>query len=322
MGGLPSAPIPVTLPNDLDIKPGDKAELWYYDAAPFPGVPGAWRLAGLGTVSPNGATIVSDPGVGIQRFCGVCGLACFIPRQEAQPNRNPDAATGGDPVDLFLGQMIVEKTDLVLPGRIPAIIHRTYNPFEPFGAVAGFELGLGPGWALSVDMVVQAETATLRRLILPGNARFAFVQQPNGTFVNTTHARFAGAVLTAGASGTHTLRLKDGTLWRFAPTQIPNLGGLGLLVEQADRNGNRLIIERNSSGAITRLIEPAGRALVFTHSTGRIVTITDPIGRTVQYSYNSSRRLETITDPAGGVTRYTYDTAGRILTITDPRGIT
>jgi hypothetical protein len=68
MGGLPSAPIPVTLPNDLDLHPGDKAELWYYDAAPFPNVPGAWRLAGMGTVSQDGATIASDPGVGIQRF--------------------------------------------------------------------------------------------------------------------------------------------------------------------------------------------------------------------------------------------------------------
>lgn len=42
MGGLPSAPIPVTLPNDLDLSPGDKAKLWYYDAAPLPDVPGAW----------------------------------------------------------------------------------------------------------------------------------------------------------------------------------------------------------------------------------------------------------------------------------------
>jgi hypothetical protein len=82
MGGLPSAPIPVMAPNDLDLKPGEKAEIWYYDAAPFPNVPGAWRLAGMGTVSQDGTTVVSDPGVGIQRFCGVCGLFCIISNQE------------------------------------------------------------------------------------------------------------------------------------------------------------------------------------------------------------------------------------------------
>src|SRR5262249_23698367 len=73
MGGVPSAPLPVTLPNDLRLNPGDKAQLWYYDAAPLPGVAAEWRLAGTGTVSADGQTIVSDPGVGIARFCGVCG---------------------------------------------------------------------------------------------------------------------------------------------------------------------------------------------------------------------------------------------------------
>jgi hypothetical protein len=72
MGGVPSAPLPVTLPNDHELAPGEKAEIWYYDAAPFPGVPAGWRKAGLGTVSEDRSVIVADPGVGIQRFCGVC----------------------------------------------------------------------------------------------------------------------------------------------------------------------------------------------------------------------------------------------------------
>jgi YD repeat-containing protein len=324
MGGLPSAPIPVTAPNDLDLKPGQQAELWYYDAAPFPGVPGAWRMAGLGTVSQDGTTIVSDPGVGIQRFCGVCGMFCFIARQLEQLNRFLDSFTAADPVDLDLGQLIVEKTDLVLPGRIPAVIHRTYNPLDPFGGIAGFELGLGPGWALSVEVVLQAETSSLRRLILPGNARFAFFLQRDGTFANTTNRHFAGAVLTTETGDGHTLRLKDGTIWHFTPSA--SIAGLSLLGEQTDRNGNRLTIERDSSGRVTRLIEPSGRELVLTYAAGRITEIRDPLGRTVRYGYNSDRRLETVTDPAGSVTRYTYipypDITGRILTITDARGIT
>ena len=114
MGGLPSAPIPVTLPNDLDLNLGDKAEMWYYDAAPFPGVPGAWRFAGMATVSQDGATIASDPGVGIQRFCGVCGLvSCIVPFQATQPTRNSCSPKAGKPVDLFLGQEILENADVV-----------------------------------------------------------------------------------------------------------------------------------------------------------------------------------------------------------------
>lgn len=316
MGGLPSQPIPVTLPNDLNLFPGDKAELWYYDAAPFPNVPGQWRMAGMGTVSADGTKIVSDPGVGIERFCGVCGLSCFISRLSRQLNRCFGGCTGGNPVDLFLGQTIPEQTDLTLQGRIPAVIHRTYNPFDPFGGIAGFQLGLGAGWALSVDIVLLPETAQLRTLVMPGNARLSFVLQSDGTFINTTHPAFAGAVLSAGSGGEHSLRLKNGTVWRF----VPGTAGLGLLVEQRDRNGNRLLIER-SGNQITRIVEPAGRALVFSYTGSRISSIRDPLGREVQYSYNTSGRLETVADPEGGETQYSYDTAGRILSITNARGI-
>jgi YD repeat-containing protein len=242
-----------------------------------------------------------------------------VSNQQKQLNRNLDAVLRGDPVDLGSGQMIVEKTDLILPGRLPAVIHRTYNPLDPFGAIAGFELGLGQGWALSVEVVLQAETSSLRRLILPGNARFAFALQPDETFTNTINRHFAGAVLTAETGGSHTLRFKDGSLWRFTPST--RIVGVSLLTEQIDRNGNRLIIERDSSDDISRLIEPAGRELVLTYTNGRMTEVRDPLGRTVRYAYDSTQRLETVTDPTGGVTRYTYNAAGHILTITDARGI-
>jgi RHS repeat-associated protein len=317
MGGLPSAPIPVTLPNDLDLNPGDKAELWYYDATPF-GDAGTWRMAGMGTVSQDGSKIVSDPGVGIARFCGVCGLPCFINRQNPQPNRNPSAPGDGDPVDLVMGQLILEKTDLVLQGRLPVVVSRAYNPFDPFGGIAGFQSPLGPGWYLSVDAFTLPVTNSLIRLVLPGNTRLDLVRQPDGTFKNSTHPLLSGAVLTILSGGEHQIRFKDGATWKFNRINV----GQQALAEQVDRNGNRMTIERNVlSGQITRLIDSVGRALVFT-AVGQFITqIQDPLGRTVQYSYNANGRLETVTDPAGGVTRYTYDTQGRILTITDPRSI-
>lgn len=320
MGGLPTAPIGVTLPNEDGLAPGEQTELWSYDAAPFPGVPGAWRYNGLGTVSEDGATITSDPGVGITRFCGVCGLSCFIKRQDTQPNLDPDDPTDGDPVNLMMGQMVPEKTDLILPGRIPAVIHRTYNPYDPFGGVAGFAYELGHGWALSVEVVLQAESTSLRRLIMPGNSRFSFTARGDGTFVNSSHQqRWGGAVLTDLGAGTHVLRLKDGTLWHFNPAG--GLANVSLLGAVEDRYGNTLTIEHDASNKISRLVEPSGRELTFTHTSGRLTEVADPIGRTVRYTYTANGRLATVTDPAGGVTSYTYDGSDRILTVTDPRGI-
>jgi YD repeat-containing protein len=73
---------------------------------------------------------------------------------------------------------------------------------------------------------------------------------------------------------------------------------------------------------VTRIPEPAGRALTF-HYTGtnlQVDQVTDPLGRTVRYGYGEFGVLTSVTDPAGGVTRYTY-TGGGLATITDPRGI-
>lgn len=322
MGGVPSAPIPVTLPNDLGLAPGAKANLYYYDSAPLRGAGGDWRLAGAGTVTKDGLQITTDPGVGVERFCGVCGLSCFVAQQQDQGNRDPDGAQDGDPVDLGLGQMIVDKTDLMIPGRIPAVVHRTYNPLDPF-AISRFTLGLGPGWTFSVDVVAQEESVSLTRIVLPGNARFAFMRQADGTYANTTHARFAGAVLTKPGAGEYRLRFKDGTAWRFTtPSSPPGLAGVGILVEVTDRNANRLQIDRGNGVPIQRIIEPGGRELVFTNNGGKPTTITDPIGRTIQYTYNRQGLLETATDPAGGQTRYQYDGEKRIVSITDARGIT
>jgi len=327
MGGVPSTPIPVTLPNDLDLDPGEKAELWYYDASPTD--PGQWRLAGMGTVSVDGAKIISDPGVGIQRFCGACGLPCFINRQQKQPNRNPSGPEGADPVDLATGIMAVDKTDMVLPGRLPVVLSRSYNPFDAFGTIGGFQPSMGPGWYLSVDTILIPPSfqTSLARLVLPGNARLDLAETLNSTFVNGTHPLLQGAVATIPAASSPiggTIRFKDGTIWKFQ--RVILTGALGetsfdYLAEVNDRNGNRITIERSSNGRINRIVDSAGRILTVTYTGPKISEIRDPLGRTVRYSYDTNGRLASVTDPASGVTQYTYDSAGRILSITDARGI-
>lgn len=329
MGGQPSAPIPVTLPNDLDLDPGEQAELWYYDASPLGG-PGIWKLAGMGTVSSDGMKIVSDPGVGIQRFCGVCGLPCFINRQAPQPNTNPNGTKGGDPVDLATGVFTMEKTDLILPGRFPVVLSRTYNPFDPFGTIAGFQPALGPGWYLSTDVMLLPgisffrQTPDMVRLILPGNTRLDMQRQANGTFSNNSHPLLKGTVLTVFTTATpliSELRFKDGAVWRFQRAVFGAFGAaLDFLVEMKDRNGNRITIERNAFGP-SRIIDSAGREISFTYSGSQITEVHDPIGRTIRYGYTNGR-LTSVTDANGGVTQYNYDTVGRILSVTDARGIT
>ena len=336
MGGVPSAPLPVTLPNDLGLEPGRQAQLWYYDAAPIPGVPAAWRMAGTGTVSADGLTIAADPGVGIARFCGVCGLSCFIDNEDAQPSADEGTPEDGEPVNLAMGQHLVDAVDLVQPGRVPAVVYRRYNPFDAFGRIAGFELFLGQGWALSVDVALLDINASVRRLVMPGNARYEFVRDSAGHFLNRTHPRFLGATISAETDGTQTLRFSNGTAWRFQGGWIGRgrtqpIAGLNLLTEQRDRHANSLTIARDQNGGVTALAQSDGRTILFTTSllvpgdltSARLTQVRDALGRTVQYAYDPvSRRLASVIDAAGGQTQYTYDDAGRILTIRDQKGVT
>jgi len=334
MGGLPSQPLPITLPNDQGLRPGESVEIWYYDAAPIPGAVAGWRLAGDATVSADGTQAVADPGVGLERFCGVCGIACIKRKVAGQPNVPLKGVRGGDPVDLATGLFVLHKTDLALSGRIPAFIHRVYNAVDPFGRVAGFELPTGPGWTLSIDVALIDDGPDARVLVMPGNSRVPFARTGAGTFANGTLPDLAGAVLHAESDGQR-LAFKDGSSWRFrGGWRIRGhntvLDGLGLLIEQRDRHGNVLAVERDVFGAATTIIEPAGRTLILTTSlldpadamSARLVSASDPLGRSVHYGYDETRRLATVTDAAGGVVRYDYDAAGRVAGITDARGIT
>ena len=85
MGGVPSSPIPVTLPNDVGAEPGDSVNIWFFDGSPMGGS-GEWKIAGQGIVSADGTTVRMPDGTGIPRFCGVCGLMC--------PERPPTSAFG------------------------------------------------------------------------------------------------------------------------------------------------------------------------------------------------------------------------------------
>ena len=308
--------LPVTAPNDLDLDPGEKAELWAFDASPLGG-PAGWRKLGDATVSADGATLVTDPGVGIERFCYKCNIICIIRKLFGLDNPPPQGESGGDPVDLSTGRFMAQKTDLVLPGRLPLTLSRTFNAQDPYGGTAAVSLGLGQGWLLSVDVsLLPLPGGQVFRLILPGNSRLDLVQQPDGTYRNATHPFLSGAVLTG--TGIKTLRFKDGTTWKFAPF----IQGIEFLVEQADRYGNKITIARAGiRGLPVSITDAGGRVTNFTTFSEKIIQILDPLGRTIHYTYGANERLATVTDTEGGITRYTYDAANNLTEIVDPRGI-
>ncbi|MBI4489579.1 MAG: IPT/TIG domain-containing protein [Deltaproteobacteria bacterium] len=322
-GGIPTGNIAIDTPNDVDGLPGEKVDLYYFNEAPDGTAPNQWEKYGTGTVSSDGAVIITDinPATGlpygIPRFC--CGARRNVPqppppRSGGGPSggHSDSGKTAGEPVDTATGFFYMDKTDIVLPGILPIAITRTYRT----NLTNAGPFGLGTSWPY--DMFLEPPpNGSPDTLILftPGNRQDLFARQPDGSFVNAISPALRGAVVTV-VGGLRSLRFKDGSLWRF--------DGAGRLISQADRNGNTITLTRDSQGRVSQISEPSGRQLTlsYTGANLRIDRIQDAIGREVRYGYDGAGRLATVTDAAGGTTSYTYDTANRMVSITDPRDIT
>ncbi|MEW6247649.1 MAG: DUF6531 domain-containing protein, partial [Nitrospirota bacterium] len=324
-GGIPSKPVPMIAPNEAGADPGTRMQFWYYDKSPSPDPAShQWKLAGYGTVSPDGRSIIPDPGVGQPRFCYAYWThyaATNITQKCPQDGQN---CTAADPVDVTSGVFTLEKTDMVLPGVLPVHITRTYRSkaegIGPFGQGASF----------NYDLYLTLVGSALR-LQMPDMNRYLFSQEADGKYRNTSYPIFKGAAITRLGS-TDELRWRDGTVYVF--------NTWGYLIEIRDRYNNKIeIIRDGSTSRIQQIKEPSGRALTFAYTTVKrgfstfdvIASITDPLGRSVHYVYYvaSNGRLSRVIDPAGGFTTYTYGEYSQqyywnegMLTITDARGIT
>src|SRR3972149_4355726 len=158
--------------------PGDSADPYYFNEAPDGSAPNRWEQYGTGTVSPDGTRILTgiNPATGapyhLPRFC--CGAFCFAanttPSLAAQ-SLTPGGERVGEPVDAATGIFILEKTDLVLPGRLPIALTRTYQTND---ATQG-PFGLGSS-AFFMELLL-APTPESLIYLQPGNTRIPFARQ-------------------------------------------------------------------------------------------------------------------------------------------------
>jgi RHS repeat-associated protein len=315
---MASQPVSVNWPNYLNTPPGVNMELDTLDP-----VAGMLIKYGTGTVAGDGSQIIPDldpahPGhrYGIQHFDWHGPMA---PTPNAMnPSPDPNGPKSGDPVDPASGLLVVNKTDIALGGaRGQLAISRIYRTLS--GTPGPFGVGTSHNYGFQLNTFSFIQGQGFISLIMPDGNQFQFIQQPNGTLINTNIPSLQGAVLSS-SSGNYVLRWKDGSIYNFQ-----SFGRVAYLSSMVDRNGNTTTLVRGNAAdpiQITQITDPVGRSLAFTYDGfDRITSIVDPIGRTVRYTYNGQGSLATVTDAAGGITTYAYDSSNRITDITDPRGI-
>lgn len=316
-GANPTEPIPVNMINDQGLLPGEKANMWYYDESTTPDPnSNQWRLMGQGTVSDDGNSIVSDPGVGIPKFC--CGATAASP----VPGNEPAGGNGGDgdgpqschPVDLASGNNLAfQMRGFGIRGLAPINISCSYRSTN--ARIGAF----GRGVTFTYDWFVQAAGSAVR-VTTPDGIQYLLSQGTDGIYrANQGRAGALGWEVRSTSSG-RTLKFTDGAEMDF--------NGTGLLIEARDSNKNRTVFQRSSNGAITNITDAGGHVYRFDTTSvtiGRtiytlVTKITDVLGRFIGFSYDNQLRMVSQTDVAGQPTTYTYDAASRIASKTEPNG--
>jgi len=301
-------------PNTYHNPPGTPYDFWNYDATGQ-----GWYVYGLGKVSPNGQSIVPNPGVFIYGFTGAMIGGVGAPPTYPPPCDASVSCCGqscGDPIDLGTGLFVYTHTDLSLPDVIPLSLTRTYRQGDPTSRAFGI------GTAHPYDIFLWSPNAgTDIYLILPDGGRIHFTETGSSSWECTSDpTSFYGATITEISNG-WSLKKKDGTALTFPIGDTAQTTQQEAMTGYQDRYGNVLTLTRDSNSNLTEVASPNGRYIQFTLDySGRITQATDNIGRVVKYLYDSGGRLTQVTDANGGITYYAYDSNNNMLTVKDPRG--
>jgi len=290
--------------------------------APGPASPGATAPAGAGARDLAGASTSSGA------------------------PRDPDNVfTGGDPVDVATGDVILRETDVTLPGILPLVLERRHRSSWRTGR------WFGRSWLSSFD---QRLLVTADRVIGAfADGRVLTWTYPNGSGGSEV-LPVTGAVwpLRRNLDGSYTVTdPQRGLTWRFEHRAgyEASTGGQGELplVSVRDRIGHEVVFSYGPAGQPVAVTHSGGyrvgvtvtdshvTALAFTggegsgdvplrsfeyDAAGNLAQVINSSGRPLRFSYDDAGRLTGWLDRNGHSYRYAYDAQGRCVRGEGPRG--
>lgn len=265
-----------------------------------------------------------------------------------------------DPVDIASGNLLYDRTDLVLGHGAPPTgitLARIYNSGQNT-----LRSPLGFGWRHSLDIraQVRSEGASGLGRRTPADAAALLVatiaiedlirHEPNakGWLTAALVAKWAVDQLTdnavsiqVGDTNIEFIRQPDGT--HTPPpghtAELEKTGNEFLLKQRhgielafnangrletwTDADGNAMTFAYDAQTNLTSVVDAWGRSLTFTYSGNgsNLVSVADSTGRTVGYTVTGGN-LSAVTDTQGHVWNFAYDQRHRLLTHADPLGQT
>ncbi|MEV6752208.1 RHS repeat-associated core domain-containing protein [Streptomyces sp. NPDC051214] len=237
----------------------------------------------------------------------------------------------GDPIDMVSGEMLMEQTDIALPGLLPLVLHRTHLSTYRWGH------WYGDSWASTLDERVEIDDEGL--IYVTEDGQLLSYPHPSPGAEPLLPAHGPRWPLTVDASGTVTVAdPQTGRVRRFLPvtpdgkteasdTTATTTTTLPLRAI-TDRNGNRIDIDRDPTGAPTAIRHTGGYHLAVDTDDHRITALrllTPGTGTATEtgstlvtaYGYDEVGNLAEVHDSAALRLRLDYDDRARVTSWTD-----
>jgi RHS repeat-associated protein len=231
---------------------------------------------------------------------------------------NDGKCTGGDPVDLATGEMLMSQTDVEIPGVLPFVLRRTH--------ISTYRLGrsFGSSWASTVDQRVELDADGVCYVGADGVTLTYPTPPATGAPVLPSHGARWPLRATSATEFTITNPV-DGQTRHFGFPASSGATRRVLLSAITDRNGNRITIGRDTTGTPTTVDHSGGYRIAVDATDGRITGLRMvragggdiPL---VGYHYDTDARLSAVGNSSGRVMRFDYDSDSRVTKWTDRNG--
>ncbi|MGP3949596.1 DUF6531 domain-containing protein [Streptomyces sp. 7N604] len=313
----------VVLADTLHKYANGQATLWDVAFAALDCIPGMKGLTTLGGLAKG---LKSLGTVGLKGMAKGLGKSLNSLRKGADDAIGKSKPTkvrckGGDPIDMVSGEMLMEETDVELPGLLPLVLRRTHLSTYRWGR------WFGESWASTLDERLELDNDGALFATEDGMILVYPVPGPGASVLPLEGPRWP---LDWDGSPGAPIRITDpqtGHTRHFAPlakTASADSAFTMPLAAISDRNGHRIDFDRDESGTPTAVRHSGGYHIHIDTEDDRITRLRlanpegGPEGTTLlRYGYNTEGHLTEVYNSSGLPFKLTYDDRARITSWTD-----
>lgn len=316
-----------------------QASLWDVGLAALDCIPGMKGLTTLGGLA-KGMKVLGKGGLkAMGKGLGKKGLRKEADEAVAHSKPTKGRCKNGDPIDMISGDMLMEETDVGLPGLLPVVLRRTHLSSYPYGRF------FGPSWASTLDERLELDDEGAVFATEDGMLLFYPVPTPGTSVLPLEGPR--RPLDWDGAPGAP-VRITDpdtGLTRHFAACGTPPGADETFtlpITAITDRNGLRIDFDRDDDGTPVAVRDSAGRCVYVDTDNGRVTRLRvhqpqdgpsgpsgpggpggpgGPEGTVARrFGYDSDGNLTEIHNSSGPPRKLTYDARARITSWTDRNG--